>query len=131
MVFMRQNCVAQIFALLVTSVIFQVLIIIASPINDVKDQRLTLLIEASVSIYLYALLSLTDFMGENTLREEIGQVLALLTWTIVAINVTVFFSRCIRRASMFFKPRVQAWFFKEKARIEQCKHNALEEKSAP
>jgi hypothetical protein len=106
MVFMRQNCVAQIFALLVTSVIFQVLIIIASPINDVKDQRLTLLIEASVSIYLYALLSLTDFMGENTLREEIGQVLALLTWTIVAINVIVFFSRWIRRAILFIKPRV-------------------------
>ena len=63
MVFIRNNCAAQIFLLLVISVIFQILIIIERPINDVWDQRLTFLIEASVSIYLYCLISLTDFVG--------------------------------------------------------------------
>jgi hypothetical protein len=108
MVFMREKCAAQIFVLLVISVIFQILIIIECPINDVWDQRLTLLIEASVSIYLYGLLSLTDFMGLNTLREEIGWLLAVLTGTLVAINLSVFFLRCIRRSILFIKPRLQA-----------------------
>jgi hypothetical protein len=108
MVFMREKCAAQIFVLLVISVIFQILIIIECPINDVWDQRLTLVIEASVSIYLYGLLSLTDFMGVNALREEIGWLLAVLTGTLVAINLSVFFFRCIRRSILFIKPRIQA-----------------------
>ena len=49
------------------------------------DQRMTMMIEVSVSIYLYALLSLTDYMGENTLRTELGWVLALLTAIVVGI----------------------------------------------
>ena len=108
MVFMREKCAAQIFLLLVISVFFQILIIIECPINNVWDQRLTLLIEASVSIYLYGLLSLTDFMGVNALREEIGWLLAVLTGTLVAINLSVFFFRSIRTALLFIKPRLQA-----------------------
>jgi hypothetical protein len=91
MVFIKQICAAQIFILLLTSVFFQIMTIIAWPINDDWNQRITLLIEFSVSIYLYGLLSLTDFMGENTLREEIGWFLVILTITIVSINITVFF----------------------------------------
>ena len=92
MVFIKKICAAQIFILLLlTSVIFQIMSIIAWPINDYWNQRITLLIEFSVSIYLYALLSLTNFMGENTIREEIGWFLVIFTVTIVAINVSVFF----------------------------------------
>ena len=80
-----------------------------------------MLIEASVSIYLYALLSLTDSMGENTLREETGWLLAILTATIVAINLSVLFVRCIGKAIKFIKPRLLAYLPQEKARIEQYK----------
>jgi hypothetical protein len=38
--------------------------------TDIWDQIITWMIETSVSIYLYVLLCLTDFMGENTLREQ-------------------------------------------------------------
>ena len=58
--------------------------------EDIWDQRMTFFIEVSVSIYLYALLSLTDYMGENTLRIELGWVLALLTAIVVGINFIVF-----------------------------------------
>ena len=109
------------------SVFFQILIIIECPIYNVWDQRLTLLIEASVSIYLYGLLSLTDFMGVNALREEIGLLLAVLTGTLVAINLTVFFCRSIRRALLFIKPRLQACLVTYKARIDQYKEEAPEE----
>jgi hypothetical protein len=106
MVFLRHNCAAQIFVLLGTSVIFQILIILAAPIDDIWDQRITLMIEASVSIYLYGFLSLTDYMGENTQKEEMGWLLAILTGTIVAINASVLFCRWIRRAINFIRPRV-------------------------
>jgi hypothetical protein len=51
------------------------------------------MIEVSVSIYLYVLLSLTDFMGENTVRENLGWVLTILTGSIVALNVLNFLQK--------------------------------------
>jgi hypothetical protein len=70
MVFLNQNSVAQIFLLLVLSVIFQIIMVISNPMIDKSEQIITWIIEISVSIYLYVLLLLTDFMGENKLREE-------------------------------------------------------------
>jgi hypothetical protein len=70
MVFLNQNSVAQIFLLLVLSVIFQIIMVISNPMIDKSEQIITWIIEISVSIYLYVLLLLTDFMGENKHREE-------------------------------------------------------------
>jgi hypothetical protein len=63
LIFLTQHSAAQIFVLLVISFIFQVIMVIGNPMTDKWDQRLTWIIEVSVSIYLYVLLSLTDFMG--------------------------------------------------------------------
>jgi hypothetical protein len=63
MIFLRDHCVAQIFVLLVISAIFEILLIASKPMTEKCDQRMAVVIEASVSIYLYALLSLTDFSG--------------------------------------------------------------------
>jgi hypothetical protein len=87
MVFLNHNSVAQIFLLLAISLIVQIIMVISNPLTDKRDQLLTWMIEVSISIYLYDLLSLTDFMGENTLREELGWMLTILTGSIVAINV--------------------------------------------
>jgi len=105
MVFLNQHCVVQIFVLLVVSVIFQIIIVIANPMTEISNQRITLMIEASISIYLYVLLSLTDFMGENTLREELGWTLAILTGGIVAINILFFFWKTLWRVSAYVKRR--------------------------
>jgi hypothetical protein len=90
MVLLNQHCVAQIFILLVFSVLFQILMIIGNPMTEKWDKRISLMIEFSISIYLYVLLSLTNFMGENTLREELGWILSILIGIIVAINVLIF-----------------------------------------
>jgi hypothetical protein len=95
MVFLKENCVAQILFLLLISVIFQILLAIENPMIDKFDRRLTWMIEVSVSIYLYVLLLLTDFMGENKFREEIGWILVIITGSVVAINVLVFIWRII------------------------------------
>jgi hypothetical protein len=70
MVFLNQHSAAQIFILLVVSVIFQIIIVISNPKTDSWDQRITWMIEVSVSIYLYALLSLKCFMRETTQARD-------------------------------------------------------------
>ena len=62
------------------------------------DQRMGLMIEGSVSIYLYILLSLTDFCGENTLRIELGWVLAMVIATVIGINVILFIWKILCKA---------------------------------
>ena len=69
MVFLNQHSAAQILVLLVVSVIFQIIIVISNPMKNKRDYIMTWIIEMSVSIYLYILLCLTDFMGENIVRE--------------------------------------------------------------
>ena len=103
MVLLNQHCVAQIFILLVFSVLFQILMIIGNPMTEKWDKRISLMIEFSISIYLYVLLSLTNFMGENTLREELGWILSILIGIIVAINVLLFFWKCLSKSFAYIK----------------------------
>jgi hypothetical protein len=103
MIFLRDHCVAQIFFLLAISLIFQILILVSKPMTDKWDQRIAVLIEASISIYLYALLSLTDFMGENNLRKEQGWVLVMLTGIVIGTNLLLFLWKILCRAIIFIK----------------------------
>ena len=73
------------------------------------------MIEVGVSIYLYALLSLTDLVRENAFRDEIGWFLVSLTGSIVAINILVFIWRSICIAVAYFKRKFPK-LFKLKAR---------------
>jgi hypothetical protein len=79
--------------------------VIGNPMTDKWDLRITWMIEIGISIYLYVLLSLTDFMGENTVREELGWVLTILAGSIVAINVLLFFWKSFWKAFNHIKQR--------------------------
>jgi hypothetical protein len=68
------------------------------------------MIEGSISIYLYVLLSLSDLIEQNTLREEKGWILTVITGLIVAINVLVFLWKTIRRAFAYIKNRFSHLF---------------------
>ena len=103
MIFLRDHYVAQIFVLLVVSVIFQILLLSAKPMTDKWDQRMAVVIEASVSIYLYALLSLTEFTGESSPRIELGWVLAMLTAIVIGINLLIFLWKILCKAVKFIK----------------------------
>ena len=103
MVFLNNHSAAQIFVLLVVSAIFQIMLVIGNPMTEKWDQRITWMIEITVSIYLYVLLSLTDFMGRNTLRDELGWYLTILTGCIVAINVSIFFWKSFWKAIAYIK----------------------------
>jgi Mg2+/citrate symporter len=106
MIFLRDQCFAQIFILLAVSLIFQILLLCAKPMTEKWDQRMAVVIEASVSIYLRSLLSLSDFSGENTRRKELGWVLAILTAIVIGtnvINVILFLWKILCRAVVFIK----------------------------
>ena len=113
MIFLRDHYVAQIFVLLVVSAIFQILLIASKPMTRKCDQRMAVLIEASVSIYLYSLLSLTDFTGENMLRTELGWVLAMLTAIVIGINVILFIWKILCRAVIFVKKNLPSYTVQE------------------
>ena len=114
---MKENCVAQILFLLLISVIFQILLAIENPMIDKSDQRLTRMIEASVSIYLYGLLSLTDLLGKNTLRDETGWFLVILTGSIVAINVLVFIWKSFCNTAAFIKQKFPHLFIEKASKV--------------
>ena len=85
--------------------------------DDKRDQRMTFFIEVGVSIYLYALLSLTDYMGENTLRTELGWALALLTAIVVGINVLMFLWKISCKAVTFIKLAIPRYLCKHKRTV--------------
>jgi hypothetical protein len=65
MTFLRDNYYVQIFTLLGISFAFQVMIAGSRPMLDTLDNNMLLFNEIMVSIYLYLLLCLNDFIDEN------------------------------------------------------------------
>jgi hypothetical protein len=57
------------------SVAFQALIVNYKPLEDPLDLKFAMFNELMVSVYLYIMICLTDFIGENPLRDELGYVL--------------------------------------------------------
>jgi hypothetical protein len=84
---------------------------------DQSDQRLTWMIEASVSIYLYILLSLTNIIGENNSRDETGWLLVILTGSIVTINVLVFIWKSFWKATAFIKQNFPHLFIEKASKV--------------
>jgi hypothetical protein len=89
LVFLRDHYAVQIISFLMISVVAQALIVSAQPFDSALDNRMNLFIEICVSFYLYAQLALTDFLGDNTLRDSLGWFLACLIISVVAINLLV------------------------------------------
>ena len=53
--------------------------------------------ECMVSLYLYTLMHLTDFFGDNNFRAEAGYVLVGIIFLSVVVNLTKFFTLIIRK----------------------------------
>jgi uncharacterized membrane protein HdeD (DUF308 family) len=83
---LKESKVAQIFLLLGISVLFQGLLIIGRPFIEKYDNRMSLLTEVMVSCYLYILLGLTDYQGENLIRDQQGLALVFIIGMTVLVN---------------------------------------------
>jgi len=77
----------QISLLLIISVFFQSILLSKRLFIDPLDQKISFFNEMAVSIYLYLMLCLTDFHGDNSMRDDIGLFLLFLVIFIIGINV--------------------------------------------
>jgi hypothetical protein len=69
LILFRDHCEFQILSLLITSIVFQSLILVGNPMPSPVENKVSLFNEVMVSLYLYTLLHLTDFFGVNNYRE--------------------------------------------------------------
>jgi hypothetical protein len=60
------------------------------------ENRFSVFNEMMVSLYLYTLMHLTDFFGDNKYREEGGYVLVGIIFVSVAVNLIKFFALITR-----------------------------------
>jgi Fe2+ transport system protein B len=70
LIILRDHNYGQILCLLVFSLVYQVLMVFGKPYNDKIENQISLFNEVMVSAYLYVLMMLTDYLGENTYRVE-------------------------------------------------------------
>jgi hypothetical protein len=70
-----------------------------------KENAVSVFNEVMVSLYLYTLLHLTDFFGENNYREEGGYVLVGIIFISVAVNVIKFLILIIKEVKFQCKLR--------------------------
>jgi hypothetical protein len=94
MTLLRHNFYLQIFPLLAISFFFQVMIIGSKPMLSMLENYMMLFNEIMVSVYLYLLLCLTDFMEENNSRDFIGLLLLSLVGITVLVNLIKFLLVC-------------------------------------
>jgi hypothetical protein len=69
LILFRDHCDLQILSLLITSSLFQCLIILGRPMPSPVENKISVFNEVMVSLYLYTLMYLTDFFGVNHYRE--------------------------------------------------------------
>jgi hypothetical protein len=69
------------------------------------ENRFSVFNEVMVSLYLYTLLNLTDFFGDNPHRDEAGYVLVAIIFVSVASNFIKFFIQVIREIRLMILKR--------------------------
>jgi Na+/melibiose symporter-like transporter len=114
-------------------VVFQNLIIQGQPQETRGENIQALLIEGCNSIYLYIMLMLTDFTGENPFREQQGWALAMLVSGIVAINFIIFLVQAVKKTIVIVKhltfkirAKLDLYFNKRKKYASESKSDTRE-----
>ena len=90
---MRDCPEVQLQVLVFTSILFQAMILLGKPMDGSFSNRFSFAIELAVSAYLYVMMMLTDFTGENLFRETQGWILAGLITSVVGFNTVIVFAQ--------------------------------------
>ena len=86
-IFFRDYPEYQVVLLMSISVFFQSIMIFYKLIPNRLDFSINLFNELAASVYLYLMMMLTDFQGENPLRDDTGLALLALVSIVVTVNV--------------------------------------------
>ena len=92
-IFFRDHPQTQVVLLLSISVCFQSIMIYYNLIPGRLDFSMNLINEVAASVYLYLMIILTDFQGENPLRDDTALALLALVSIVVTVNV---FKTCVQ-----------------------------------
>ena len=87
LIILRNYPGVQIVMLLISSVLFQILLIKAWPYESKNDNKIAIFNEVSVSILLYIMMLMSDYLGDGLHRNEFGYALAIHTAAVVGINL--------------------------------------------
>lgn len=92
LVVLRNYNAIQIMLLLLLSFFSMMLLIVAKPMASMIENKALIFNEAMVSLYLYLLMTLTDFNGLNPAKYEFGITLLCTIFVTVLVNLakTVF-----------------------------------------
>ena len=105
LIFVRDHQEIQILSLIISSIVFQGLILVGQPMPSPIENRFSVFTEVMVSLYLYTLLNLTDFFGDNHHRDEAGYVLVAIIFASVAANFIKFFTLVLREIRLLILKR--------------------------
>ncbi|TNV71996.1 hypothetical protein FGO68_gene11009 [Halteria grandinella] len=100
LVVLRDHSTTQIFLLLIISALSQWYLIYVRPLDTRLENTISLFNELMVSLYLYVLISLTDY--NDTLRDQAGAALLY----IVLISFLANFLKLLFQTSLLFKSRL-------------------------
>ena len=119
----------QILSLWLLSVITQALMLRSQPIYDKRENLIAVFIEVMVSLYLYVLLLLTDYWGENEYREQAGTGLVTVVGFSVFVNLTKLTHNVTREVKEYLRQKKIALMRKlremEQDKIYQVLKNPL------
>jgi phosphoglycerol transferase MdoB-like AlkP superfamily enzyme len=94
MTLLRHKFYLQIFLLIGISTVFQAMILGSKPMLANLGNYMLLFNEIMVSLYLYHLLCLTDFMGDHDNRDSIAWSLLFIVVFTVLVNLVKFLLVC-------------------------------------
>ncbi|TNV72002.1 hypothetical protein FGO68_gene16158 [Halteria grandinella] len=100
LVVLRDHSTTQIFLLLIISVLSQCYLIYVRPLDTRLENTISLFNELMVSLYLYVLISLTDY--NDSLRDQAGAALLY----IVLISFLANFLKLLIQTTLLFKSRL-------------------------
>ena len=91
LIFLKDHNEFQILLLLIVSLIYSCFLIRGRPFESSFENKMSLFTEIMVSVYLYMLLCLTDFMGKASLiRDALALTLVYIIGFAVFINLMIF-----------------------------------------
>ena len=107
------------------SIMSQGLMLVGKPRDSWRDNAIDFFIEVCVSIYLYILLVLSDFWGQNSFRDEEGWALVILVITVILINFLNLTFSTIKGLCKFIRKKMKKC--KKAKKEEELKEEKKEE----
>jgi hypothetical protein len=109
LIFLKDHNEFQILFLLILSLLYSSFLITGRPFESSFENKMSLFTEIMVSVYLYMLLCLTDFMGKaSMIRDALALSLVSIIGFTVFVNLLVFVRLGFIKVKLCIMRRIRA-----------------------